>query len=140
MDEQRPDPTWTKARSSSTVRVDRLSPRQIGFFKAMPLALDKWSAMASRFGPRRRQPFLEGYPKVCIKVYQTHGAYRVQSCLVWFDKKRARLLGSGENYESTEAAIVDMKQRTMNLLLESGKAETEHDVNWEIETGIGGHA
>jgi len=106
----------------------------------MSLALGKWGAMPSRFGPRRRQPFLEGYPKVCIKVYQTHGAYRVQSCLVWFDKRRARLLGSGENYESTEAAIGDMKQRTMNLFLESGRVETEHEVNWEIETEKGGHA
>jgi len=144
MDEQRPDPTWAMAHSSTTVRVGRLPPRQIvrpiGFFRAMPLALGKWGAMPSRFGPRRRQPFLEGYPKVCIKVYQTHGAYRVQTCLLWFDKNGARYLGSGENYESTEAAIVEMKRQTMNLLRERGRTQTERDVHWEIETELEGHA
>ena len=72
------------------------------------------------------------YPKACIKLYQANGVYKVQSCMVWLDNGVARLLGSGENYKSTEAAIGEMKRRTMNLLRERGRPETGHDVNWEI--------
>jgi len=100
----------------------------------------RWSAMASRFDPRRREPFLNAYPKVYIKVYQANGAYRVQSCLVWLDNSLAHYLESGEHYESKDAAVMEMKQRTMNFLWERGRTEPEHDVNWEIETEIGGHA
>jgi len=96
--------------------------------------------MASRFDPGRKEPFPDGYPKVCIRLYQVHGAYRVQTCLVWFDKNGARYLGSGENYESTEAAIVEMKRQTMNLLREKGRTQAERDVQWEIETELEGHA
>src|SRR5262245_25709830 len=69
-----------------------------------------------------------------IKLYQQHGVYKVQSCMVWLDSGVARLRGSGENYKSTEAAIGEMKRRTMHLLWERGSTETELDVNWEIET------
>ena len=101
---------------------------------------ERWNAPASRLGPRGKETFLDAYPKVHIKVYRADGPYRVQSCLVWLDNSLAHYLGSGEKYESREAAIGEMKQQTMNLLWERRRRETEHDVNWEIETEIGGHA
>ena len=74
------------------------------------------------------------YPRVRIKLVRVNGAYRVQSCLVWLDNSQAQFLQSGENYESTAAAYVEMKRRTMNLLWESGRAETEREVNWVMES------
>ena len=72
------------------------------------------------------------YPKVRINLVKAHGAYRVQSYRVSFENHLAHFLGSGENYDSTLAAYVEMKRRTMNLLWENGRKETDCVVNWEM--------
>ena len=53
--------------------------------------------------------------------------------MVWLDNNLAWFLVSGENYESTEAAYVDMQQRAMKFLWERGRTETEREVNWKLE-------
>jgi|KBSSwiStaDraftv2_1062776.scaffolds.fasta_scaffold00148_66 hypothetical protein len=72
------------------------------------------------------------YPKACIKLYEVEGVYRVHSCMVWLDNTLAWFLGSAEKYSTRTGAYAEMQQRTMNLLREHGRTETEREVNWEM--------
>ena len=78
---------------------------------------------------------MNAYPKARIKLDEVDaGVYKVQSCMVWFEEHVIRFLGSREKYESTDAAVAEMKRQTMDLLRERGRTETEHEVNWVIES------
>ena len=48
------------------------------------------------------------------------------------DDSLAQFLVSGEKYDSTIAAYVEMKRRMMDFLWETGRTLTEREVNWEM--------
>jgi hypothetical protein len=52
--------------------------------------------------------------------------------MVWLDNTLAWFLGSAEKYSTRTGAYAEMQQRTMNLLREHGRTETEREVNWEM--------
>src|SRR5262245_48809571 len=118
--------TCSACSTNSLAQGDRSGPIQCHRYQGRPIA--------QGHGSHGYGDGMNAYPKASIKLCNADGVHRVQSCMVWLNNGFGQLLGSGENYESKEAAVVDMKQRTMTLLRESGRAESEHSVNWVIES------
>ena len=71
-------------------------------------------------------------PNVELTVREVAGVWKVDLCMVWYVRGVSMMIPSGEQYETEEAAIAQMKQRVMKYLEKIENPTTPHTINWRI--------
>ena len=71
-------------------------------------------------------------PNVELTVREVAGVWKVDLCMVWYVPGVSMMIPAGEQYETEEAAIAQMKQRVMKYLEKIENPTTPHTINWRI--------
>ena len=72
------------------------------------------------------------FPKVNIELSEEAGAWKVDSCMIWYRPGQVRQVRSGEDDVTKDAAIAGITRRVMKAFLEREKTETEEQNSWHI--------